>query len=268
MFSELSSLTRSKLSSSTSKESCSLHRWVLLKNSITRAPPSSPITPQSDQPELPHDADEDDLEESDAFMFPDVAKFGPVAESNAAEAQWLDSLLETLGDDDDDDFNVGHLPADDDDDHLLLSPLPSPMSSSDDLVSQTYFHSPVPYIPTYPFRPQLMLPYHPLPNDPLPYYDLEEDDDVPPVPDAIDDTSDDESETPPTPSLRGSSSSLSLPDPASVPLPAERSRLGWAQPHIYVDGEDDYYSPFELHPELDPLPFPERNPFNTYHQEC
>ncbi|RDB24039.1 hypothetical protein Hypma_008746 [Hypsizygus marmoreus] len=298
----LFSLARSKLHVSVGgKDSCSLHRWVLLKNSIIRSPsvPSSPSA--SDYPDVnseyavDDEADEEEevnSEELDSFMFPDAGKLvgGSTADVTASEAEWLDSLLETLGDDDDDEFTVESdpslsiLPVDEDDDQLLLSPMGSPISSSDDLppLSAFYPHSttvsysypyPVPYPPFHPplihsyefdsdFDPSLSslpAPY----DDPLPYHDLSDSENLS-VPDAIEDTSDDESDAPPTPSMGRSTTSLTLLDAASIPLPSERSSLRHTNPHVHVESDDSYFYPFEL----DPLPFPEdHHTYNTY-QEC
>jgi hypothetical protein len=224
-------------------------------------------------------------------MFPDAGQLvGSSASSGAksSEAQWLDSLLETLGDDEDeDDFSVDSdhpisaLPVDDDE-LTLYSPTGSPNSSSDDLPNQSaYFPSsisvsyPVPYPP---YQPSLIHAYHfdssfdsllpsvsaPL-EAPLPYHDSDEIEDLP-VPDAIEDTSDDESDAPTTPSLGRSSSSLSLVDAASIPLPPERSRLRHANPRVYVDSNDSYFYSFE-----DPLPFPDDRLHTTsynHYSEC
>jgi len=265
-----------------------LHRWVLLKNSIIRAIPTSSATPSDHPDSAPNTLDDrDDAEEEvftdeevDSFMFPDVGKFveGPTVEVNNSEAQWLDSLLETLGDDEEDDFGVdsdSHNMSVDDDDDQLFSPLPSPMSSSDDLTIQTYYPSLVQYpVPYPPFRPSLVHSYPfdstfdspltsilPPYDDPLPYYDQDDVEELS-VPDAIEDTSDDESEALTTPSLGRSSSSISLVDPASIPLPVERSRLG--HPHIYIiDSDDSFFYPF------DPLPFPnDRLTSYATYQEC
>ncbi|KAF8162901.1 hypothetical protein B0H34DRAFT_794663 [Crassisporium funariophilum] len=299
----LSSLTRSKLHlSNSSKDSYSLHRWVLLKNSIIHSPSLTdsalPTTLPDINPAYPLDDenDDDDTEEVigsvevDSFMFPDAGKLVGVsntAGARSSEAQWLDSLLETLGDDDDDDYSVDSdhhisaLPVDDDE-FPLYSPMVSPMSSSDDLPSQPSYYSssisvsyPVPYPP---FHPPLIHAYHfdssfdPLVSsvsapyeDPLPYHHMDDLEDLP-VPDAIEDTSDDESDALTTPSLGRSSSSLSLIDAASIPLPAERSRLRHASPRVYVDSDDSYFYSFEL----DPLPFPEEHRTTSYnhYQEC
>ncbi|KAJ7905329.1 hypothetical protein B0H14DRAFT_2327268 [Mycena olivaceomarginata] len=260
--SNLFSLARSKLNlSGESKDSFSLHRWVLLKNSIIQ---SLPLVSTSSPSRAPSSSDEDEAEEeaeADSFMFPDAGKLveGPSVEVNASEAAWLDSLLETLGEDDDDDFsadvNVSVVPVDDDED-LSQSPPISPSSSSDDLTTQSYYPYLVPYPPfsppiSYHFNSPLASSPPPY-ADPLPYSfsDLDDTDDFPPVPDAIEDTSDDESDTPPTPGQ--SLSSLSL-DPASIPLPTEHSRLRHSTPHIYTDTEDEFFYPF------DPLPFPDSN---------
>ncbi|KAK7015000.1 hypothetical protein R3P38DRAFT_1425027 [Favolaschia claudopus] len=266
--SSLSSLARSKLNlSNETKDRFSLHRWVLLKNSIIQSLPL--VSTASTSPAISSPADEDEVEdeaEVDSFMFPDAGKLveRPSSAVNDSEAAWLDSLLERLGEDEDDylsgdpDVNVSVLPVDDDEDFSQSPPI-SPNSSSDDLTNQSYYPYLVPYPP---FPSPALLPYNligpiasssPLPPyvDPLPYSYCESDDtdDFPPVPDAIEDTSDDESDTPPTPGQ--SLSSLSL-DPASIPLPAEHSRLRHAtSPYIYTDTEDEeYFYPF------DPLPFP------------
>ncbi|KAF9466328.1 hypothetical protein BDZ94DRAFT_1251673 [Collybia nuda] len=283
----LFSLARTKLHLSVGgKDSVSLHRWVLLKNSIIHSPSCASSTFPDINPSHPSEDGEDDeadevSEEVDSFMFPDAGKLvgGRTADVNASEADWLDSLLERLGDDDDDDFpadsdsSVSIIPVDDDEDALLLSPLGSPMSSSDDLPAVTYPY-PVPYPPFHPplihsyafnssfdsSLASLSAPY----DDPLPYYDLDDSENLS-VPDAIEDTSDDESDVPLTPSIGNSSTSLNLVDAASIPLPPERSRLRHTVPHIYFDADESYFNPFEL----DPLPFPEplhRN-YNTY-QEC
>jgi hypothetical protein len=284
----LSTLARSKLQLSFTKENCSLHRWVLLKNSITRANPliATATTPDRSGV-LPEEQDEEEDgeedEEADSFMFPDAEKLGDSKEAypNASEAAWLDSLLESLGHDEDEEFNLdsdvnASVPADEDEDSLspLISPLISPMSSSDDLVNQAYYAPPtaVSYpVPTY--HPPLIQsceldsiyssphdsgspPY----DDPLPYHDLDDVEDLS-VPDAIEDTSDDESDALTTPSGTHSSSMLSLVDPASIPLPAERRRRR-PQLHIYVDPDDTYFYPFEL----DPLPFSDH--YDSLFQEC
>jgi len=293
-------LARSKLHLSVGgKDSCSLHRWVLLKNSIIRSPScSATATDFPDVNSTLDDGEEDDdtdelSEEGDSFLFPDAGKLVGVnrtVDVNASEADWLNSLLERLGDDEEDEFavdaesSVSTIPVDDDEDALLLSPIGSPMSSSDDLPSQPAYYSqstvsyPYPYLVPYPpFHPPLTHSYEfdstfdaslsslPAPyDDPLPYYDLDYSENLS-VPEAIEDTSDDESDPPLTPSLGRSSSSLTLVDAASIPLPLERSSLRHIVPHIYVDMDDSYFYPFEL----DPLPFPEpqRHNYNTY-QEC
>ncbi|KAH0584326.1 hypothetical protein J132_02790 [Termitomyces sp. J132] len=266
---KLFDLARSKLHVPPSaRDSLSLHRWVLLKNSIV-----------SHTPPLPDDPDEPDELDTDAFMFPDAGKLasGPTPDGGStSEAQWLDSLLETLGgDDDDDDFAAVsrisiHVDDDDDNDNDdQLSPVGSPVSSSDDLlITQFPHHVPYPYpVPYPPFHPPLIYPceldhhssfdsFSALPYDePLPYYDAESSS----VPDAIEDTSDDEStDAPTTPSLGRSRNEFLDPAPP-------RSRLRHAHPHVHVDPDDPYYYPFEL----DPLPFPhEHQPYNNNYHEC
>lgn len=285
----LFSMARSKLNamvSSGSKDSCSLHRWVLLKNSFLRSASVEPAPSQADAADVQHVYRHDDEEardevEEDAFEFPDPHALGSRASNGGgAEQQWLDSLLEDLGDDDDADIGVSTavLPVDDDDEPL--SPLCSPMSSSDDLVGHSallYQSPPIAYpypIPYPPLHPPLLPAWRQLEDahdhDALPYYDAHDDVADLPVPDAIEDTSDDESDAPSTPYSQ-SMSSLSPTDPASIPLPPERRRLR-GHPHVYVDTDDAYFYPFELDP---PLPFHDEDPHESprgfrspIYQEC
>jgi len=291
--SSLFSMARSKLHVAVGgKDNCNLHRWVLLKNSIfrsappavTHSPPNSIVDVKSVY--IPEDEDDDeDEEEADSFMFPDASDLVVRDGANASEAEWLDSLLETLCEGGEDEFSsdrhisVTVVPVDDDED-ASLSPLVSPMSSSDDLLSQHAFYPPpiaVPYpVPYPPFHPPLIHPYElgpviesplyssPPAYDALPYYDADELDDLS-VPEAIEDTSDDESDAPLTPSL-GRSSDLYFVDPASVPLPGER-RQRRSQPHVYIRTTDSYLDRFEL----DPLPFHDEDHFPSYnavYQAC
>jgi len=290
----LFALARSKLQLSVGgKDKCSLHRWVLLKNSIissTSTPSSSSLSDSSVSNSLSDDVDEEvGVEDLDSFMFPDAGKLvgDPATDVNASESEWLDSLLEQLGDEDEDEFsvdpdaNLSLLPTDEDDDQFFLSPTVSPMSSTDDLPNQPTCYSPssvpysYPYLVLYPPPPlPLIQPYDsmdssltslPAPyDDPLPYHDhdLSESENLS-VPDAVDDTSDDESDALKTPSLGRSATSLSLADAASA-LPTPRSRLQHITPDVHIGSDDPYFYPFEL----DPLPFPEqRHTYNIF-AEC
>lgn len=269
----LPSMARSKLHSSVGgKSKCNLHKWVLLKNSMLHAltPPSLTLS----EPALLKHACEGDAEDeeviTDSFMFPDAENL--LEAGDTSEAQWLDSLLETLGDDDDSDSDVHSLPPDDDEDQPL-SPLSSPMSSSDDLPSSAYCVSPIsspytyPYpVPYPPFHPPLV---HPCDDDsfedslfnssldnPFPYYDEDDVADLP-VPDSIEDTSDDESDTLLTPSLEHSSSSLQFMESAAVSSLDDRISLGRTIPGIFINTPDSCFYP---HPDDFHLPF--------VHQEC
>jgi hypothetical protein len=285
--SELSSQARSKLQLSlAAKDGCSLHRWVLLKNSILRSQPviaaAAPTLNQPDahfvhSPSGCESYDEEyEEEESDSFLFPDAGKLLDRPEKDSAsEAQWLDSLLETLVDEEDDlnvDAQISTLSLDDEED--LSSPLISPMSSSDDLTQPVYFPLPIAVPYPIPYSPLLhayaepessldlnMKPISPPPLDPpvFPYYDIDDLEDLS-VPEAIEDTSDDDSDAPSTP-LRNSTSTISLVDPASIPLPPERRRR--PQPRVYLGTDNSYLYPFEL----DPLPFAEDH-ITTYPDFC
>jgi hypothetical protein len=286
--SDLSSMARSKLQSSFANKDSSLHRWVLLKNSLLRSQSSaSPvdktgihcIDSSTGDEEL---EDEEEYEESDSFLFPDAGKLLDDSEEDVStsEAQWLDSLLETLVDADEDQLNVDNsdsaLPVDEED--LPLSPLISPMSSSDDLINQPVYFPPPIAVP-YP------IPYPPVlhsytvidsslespPGSSLPSlyanststYEIDDVEELS-VPEAIEDTSDDESDAPPTPSLRNSTTStISLNEPTSTAVPASRRR--GIQPQVYIGSDSSYFYPFEL----DPLPFAENDFINPeIYPEC
>jgi len=282
---KLSSLTRSKLSLSVSnRDSLSLHRWVLLKNSILHSPvtpaqqhtdndslsASEPLDDSDADADTDTDTDTDAEAEEDetttatavavlsSFMFPDAGKFASSDAARHSEEQWLDSLLETLGDDSDDDDD------DEEDEDEFTGPHCvddynlSPMSSSDDLHHPHPHHSHHPgdrppstaasafYSPSDSISVPYTMPYL------VPHCDQDD------LLDTIDDTSDDESDAPATPSLGRSSSSVSLVEPASVSPP---SRL---RPRVYVD---PFFDSFEI----DPLPFSSdhhHHPYNAYHQEC
>jgi len=124
--SNLASLARSKLHStlsSGSRDNLSLHRWVLLKNSIIRD--DTPLHIPTEEPDVGAPALVADVEEDDEdellnlidgdlfdFQFPDPGHRAQAPQDAAAiatEAQWFDSLLETLGDDEDDDQPSHHL---------------------------------------------------------------------------------------------------------------------------------------------------------------
>jgi hypothetical protein len=289
--STLSGLARSKLHLAVGgglKDNCSLHRWVLLKNSIVRSQSSSPVTTEPaslsadvQYVDTKHQHDEDveecDIDEEDAFLFPDpdaLLATPSSSKEDVTEAQWLDSLLETLSDNMGDDTNAEHRTPADEEDETFSSPSMSPTSSSEDLVNTpSYYQSspiavpyPIPYPPL--FHPPLIMPQDleyrldridevQTIEDGLPYYDVDELDDLS-VPEAIEDTSDDESETLTTP-FSHSTTSFGV-DPASIPLPPDRR----ARPHVYVDTDDSYLY------HLDPLPFAgdSHEYGSTVFQEC
>jgi hypothetical protein len=280
----LSTMARSKLNLSVSgRDSSSLHRWVLLKNSIVRsttqpAPPA--ITTASatsgstlncrDQPSPTQDD-----EEADSFLFPDADKLVDNSSSlsaDSSEAAWLDSLLESLDDED-----TGPV-APEDEDSLSIH-IPSPMSSSDDLADSLYYSPAAPCVYSYPypvpyppFHPPLIRSYEheeddcsddedPLRDmlfDTLPYHEQKDVDDLS-VPDAIEDDSDDDSDIPPTPMLTDSTGSSISVDPTSVPLPSEEHnhRL-----QVYIPSQDGLYNSFDL------LPFSDHMLPSFARQEC
>jgi hypothetical protein len=93
------------------------HRWVVLQNSIVQSSsvtataavtgPPSPSVYSLDGGEDEPD-DEVGSEECDSFMFSDARNSvdSHTAVDNSSEAEWLDSLLETISDEDDDEFTV------------------------------------------------------------------------------------------------------------------------------------------------------------------
>ncbi|KAF9653036.1 hypothetical protein BDM02DRAFT_3183004 [Thelephora ganbajun] len=297
----LASIARSKLQLSVSntslRDTASLHRWVLLKNSIVRSQPSSPASstisehssilyPQEDPaPKLVgHDSEGNLCDQSEAFLFPDPDAlnydFTPSSsqqspKSDASEAQWLDSLLESFSDDDDEEpISTRRSASDDDQEYLFTSPSMSPVASSEDLVHHSSYYESPPIPVSYP------IPYPPLFHPPLirledplsrtiplqevrhPYSDFDELDDLS-VPEAIEDTSDDDSDTLTTPcrsAMSFANPSVDV-DSASISLPPE------VRPRVYVNTDAAYLYRFEL----DPLPFADDGHEYThtvYHQEC
>jgi hypothetical protein len=291
----LSQVARSKLG----KDSSSLHRWVLLKNSITRTLPSSTASynPKNTSELIPTynpDASDEDEEvcfdvEHDSFIYPDARKLldNPCSvNDDSSEKQWFDSLLESLEFEDSADSNepvtLLHVGDDDEDDLSPLSPSASPMSSTDDLGHPVYNNTPIsmPYPVVYPpYNPPLLSPLELQPlNNPLesgyppfnvalPYYAEDDIDDLP-VPDTVEDLSDDESDALSTPTTDMRSPSISLVDTRARSSERARCRV---DPPVYVNADNSYFH----HPlELDPLPFPHDSANSShafgsvYAQEC
>ena len=286
------------VSNSSLRDTASLHRWVLLKNSIVRSQPSSPASstisehssivypPEDLAPKsADHDSEVNPCDQSEAFLFPDPDALSydftpssspPSPKSDASEAQWLDSLLESFSDDDEEEepINIRRSVSDDDQEYLFTSPSMSPVASSEDLVHHSSFYESPPISVSYPipypplFHPPLIHLEEPLsPTAPLegagrPYDDVDELDDLS-VPEAIEDTSDDDSDSLTTPCRSAMSfvnPSVDV-DPASIPLPPE------ARPRVYVNTDAAYLYRFEL----DPLPFANDGheySRTVYHQEC
>jgi hypothetical protein len=306
-------LARSKLRSacsSGSRDNLSLHRWVLLKNSITVHPEHPQFEPsQSDgsssegvntQCGYPDGDVEVEFEEEEvgidsidedvfSFRFPDPGdSVAATDEASASEEQWLDSLLETLVDDDDSsdiELDLHGSPP---------TPTPSPSSScppspvlSSPEQSSSSLPISVPNAVPYPTcRPPFtgrpfdidsrdFFAYHfsPVSCPPSPsssylhHYDILDDSDTLSVPDAIEDasSSDDETDSLSTPFSR-SRSSLNLVDPALVPLPHDGP-----EPQIYSASRDGFRPiPYDG---SDQLPYYDYNSASTpvyspYHQSC
>ncbi|TFY78568.1 hypothetical protein EWM64_g5450 [Hericium alpestre] len=166
----LFSAARSKLHSvhgTSSKDNCSLHRWVLLKNSIIRSQPSTAASSSSKaDANLVYntDAGEDEEvcmdDEHDSFIYPDAGKLvdhPSDANMTHSQEQWFESILESLGDGDEDE--VADVQFDDDEEFPTFTPTTSPSSSTDDLVNPPYHDPPIamPYPVVYPpFHPPLI----------------------------------------------------------------------------------------------------------------
>jgi hypothetical protein len=248
----LSGLARTKMQSvfgrGSREDSTGLHRWVLLKNSIVLS------TPELAVPSVTVASAEEAAEayEQDVFTFP-LLDNDDVPPGGTSESEWLDSLLETLDDNEDEDDNAG-LDASALEEEAVFTPYSSPTSSAENLVEASLFCAPPPAAVaatavSYP------IPYPPLGNAPGLYAD--ELDDLP-VPDAIEDTSDDESDAPATPSSTASSL-LSL-----MEHHHHHHHRQTQGPRIVLDGSNPF----------DPLPFAEEphNPpdlFAAYeYQQC
>jgi hypothetical protein len=275
VFPRLSALARAKMHAvfggkGAKEDNTSLHRWVLLKNSLVASQHSisscSVSISESCTSCTEVDEEVDSREgEEDVFLFPlldDAGEAPKPTGSSPSESAWLDSLLETLGDDSDED------------DYSPCTPPASPVSSSDDLVTASVASSfarndtparsppfgipyPVPYPPLFSLT-SAVEPASPVPSPvhvyaaypPPPYPPVVVEVHVSgsgvlvdpadlPVPDAIDDLSDDESDV--TAPLT----------PSSVPrLPALVEAHRATPPRIYVPPTVGYF--------FDPLPFAEQ----------
>jgi hypothetical protein len=295
VFPRLTSLARAKMHSvfggrGAKEDSTSLHRWVLLKNSLVASHPCLPE--QESDHEHEHDAaacsvsisevDEevdsrDHVNDQDVFTFPLLDDDGEApSPTGSSESEWLDSLLETLGDD-----------SDGEDEYVPPTPPASPCSSLDDLGASSFYahvHGvaqpstsakdsarsapiaipyPVPYPPLYSLdsedAPTAVSMSSPMPvfmfdaYPPPPYPPILASGGIDPadlpVPDWIEDTSDDESDAPLTPSSISSGPTLpSLVAAHRLNNPGlQRMRPA---PRIYIPATSTEYDYF-----FDPLPF-------------
>lgn len=285
--SNLASLARSKLHSvsSGSRDNISLHRWVLLKNSLVHdaySDTNPSVAALHTTTDTDNDADFEDEEVDSiidegmfAFLFPDPGDASEDAgEAQVSEAQWLDSLLDSLSDSEDDAadlyYKASFVSADPQNESIALSTEASSPSSSYSDEFASLDSGPVPYpVPYPPVHPPLALPFDL--ESPSCYcssgsysfchsHDIDDADDS--VPDAIEDVSDDESDSLHTPFSR-SRTSLNLADPASVPLPHEGH-----EPLIFSASNDAF--PYSS----DPLPYSNFNSehslpvYSPYHQNC
>ncbi|KIY66287.1 hypothetical protein CYLTODRAFT_423565 [Cylindrobasidium torrendii FP15055 ss-10] len=264
-FSLLRSARAKLCGSALTPKTTELRKWVLLKSVVIHSinPPATHTATSGRRSPEPED-DPVTIDAPEALIYPDAESSGVVA--SASEAQWLDSLWGELGDDDDDFEEDPQAPShqDDEDDDGFISP----MSSSDDLSSlaSSSLTLSYPYLVPYPpYHPPLISPFHFASDlhasyhDPPPYLDDEDVEDMP-VPDAIEDTSDDESESPSTPSS-GRSTPFDFVDPVAVPLPIDdsRHRQHGTDPYVYNDGDASFLQSFNL--DAVPYPNPSHSPF-------
>lgn len=265
----MSRVSRRKLLPRSSRDSLTLHRWVLVKNFVestdslalshSHPPPSTP----DDEPEPPITAappyecsapsDESYVfPDWDIFVFPDASTIMAEAEASAlAEAAWLDALLDELDDDDSEEepaepsatpvidalsapasaFAASAPPA------LAapLLPVAIPDSSSSLSPGSTCNCTTPPPTPTsVPSTPRLL--------DDLPFFEH----------DGVDDSSDDESEGPETPLLLS----------AHVPVPSLAS-VGVSEPAVVLSDPLSYF----VYP-TEPEPIFTTTPSSLPSQEC
>lgn len=244
------------------RDTINLHRFVLLKNSITQAesPSPSPSSSQSSFIVAEHDHDE-------VLVFPEASALaasydGQDGSSSTpdSEEKWLESVLEDLDDDFDGEVEVEVHPVEEDDDFpdTASDDLFEPWSHSYDSlsvdpplsISQDHFVSSPSAVlsPPFPQSPSLQLLFD-SPDSPFnqlfvePRYP-EADFDLPISEASSDSDSDDDDDGPLTP-YGGSQPSL---DEQTAP-----------EPEVYVE-QDSYF----LYPsELDPI-----SPQPLYYQQC
>jgi len=243
-----------------SRNGYNLHRWVLLKNFA-----HSHLTLATEEAERETDADSYRREElsvsenEDGFILPDPYFIGPqggVTYDN--ESEWLDALLEDLTAEEqrnsvqspEASTSVISTPEDFDE---PLSPLYTPMSSTDDFGENLLSpdRDDAPLEPAWyeledspdSTRSSPLTIY----DHPLPYYNVDSVQDLS-VPGAIDDLSDEEEDSPATPSVTSASSSLDDSDALHTPLEQPR---GLPHPRVFVDMDNSYFRSYEI----DPLPF-------------
>jgi len=280
------SIARDKLHSSASygvRDNARLHRWVLLKNSLTNAlsrstetPPPPTTTLVSVSASAPELSSRDD--EYDAFLFPDGDVFAESfvdtgntkPESNdedrhGSEAQWLNSLLESLDDNSETDtlVTVVSVDADADEEEDEESDLMSLLDLPDSMASSTpesillppspplsAFDSPAAALHNFWAHQRLPLTYTSISSD------ISDDIDALALPDVIEDSSSDtDSESLNTPFTRSTSS------------------LGDAQRQPFVrivEGEPPIHSntsqyPYEFEAGIDTH---HHHPSESFEQEC
>lgn len=289
-FSNLASLARSKLHSalsSSTRDNGSLHRWVLLKNSIlynhnddSRTPVIQKDVYEDDYTEEDCSDPLDEYEDVFSFLFPDPgdSSLESVDDLAISEAQWLDSLLESLGQDEDQDdveSNGGYSGGD-----ICRNQVVSDISrtilqkSGDDMSARVVIDYPTPYPPLHP---PLVQRYNPSFYTDSPCSSITSSDSnfssspfASPrhggsetylyIPDATEDASDDETEGPTTPFSR-SRSSLHLYDPAIVSDQCGKAQVK-SQPYVYNEAEGAFFHPFQI----DSLPY--ANNYASFHSAC
>jgi len=240
------------------RDNRSLHRWVLLKNSL-KQDPSTPnqSTTSTTTPTSPEEEVEDfDLEDDMfSFLFPDPGDSSVENNGQANEEQWFEALMESLGEDEDSYSDASSS-------QVSLLPIEDAEISCASCTS-SISHYPIPYPP---FHPPLLKSvdidsgyYSPTIHS-LSLY--QPGSPIASVPDAMEDTSDDSSSEALATPYSGSRSSLSIIYP-----PIDHRGGAMQEPYVYSPVDTAFYNPFGR----DPLPYAadlEMPVYNPDRQSC
>ncbi|EJD02682.1 uncharacterized protein FOMMEDRAFT_156012 [Fomitiporia mediterranea MF3/22] len=194
------------------------------------------------------------------YTFPDPED--DVGTPEMSEEQWLDSLLENLGDEDsedEDDARISPVRTDDTTaKQLNIHPRADIESLRTSLSDELAMPDPITVPHPEPYPP-LTYPFEHDSHDCCSASDMEDSEGS--VPDAIEDTSDNESESIATPFSR-SRVSLSLVDPASITLPQDQNEAHiYDSSNVFYPHGEDPFTHSDAHSSSAPIHSP-------YHQGC